>query len=248
MGLSVWITIPIILIFGAIIGLFSGALVAKMGIPSFVATLAGMLIFRGALLQVTEKTGTISIKNEQFNAIGNGFIPSILQVNGLHLLTLLVGVVGILLYIYNEISNRRNKLTYGFDVMSKGIFSIKLILISGIIAYITWILAGYNGFSWTVIIIIFVVIIYHFITTKTVLGRHIYAVGSNPQAAHLSGINVQKITYIVFGSMGMLAALSGAFLHLGFNRQRLQLELSLSSMPLQRHMSVAYLLQVVSVK
>ena len=208
-GLSVWITIPIILIFGAIIGLFSGALVAKMGIPSFVATLAGMLIFRGALLQVTEKTGTISIKDEQFNAIGNGFIPSILQVNGLHLLTLLVGVVGILLYIYNEISNRRNKLTYGFDVMSKGIFSIKLILISGIIAYITWILAGYNGFSWTVIIIIFVVIIYHFLTTKTVLGRHIYAVGSNPEAAHLSGINVQKITYIVFGSMGMLAALSG---------------------------------------
>lgn len=209
LGLSVWITIPLILILGAVIGLFNGALVAKIGIPSFVATLAGMLIFRGALLQVTEKTGTIIIKNEQFNAIGNGFIPSIMQINGLHLLTLLVGFVGILFYIYNEISNRRNKLTYGFDVMSKGIFSIKLIMISAIIGYITWILAGYNGFSWTVIIIIAVVIVYHFLTTKTVLGRHIYAVGSNPEAAHLSGINVQKITYIVFGSMGMLAALSG---------------------------------------
>ncbi|MEI4769255.1 sugar ABC transporter permease [Psychrobacillus sp. FJAT-51614] len=209
MGLSVWITIPIILILGAVIGLFNGVLVAKIGIPSFVATLAGMLIFRGALLQVTEKTGTIIIKDDQFNAIGNGFIPSIMQINGLHLLTLVVGLVGILLYIYNEISIRRNKLTYGFDVMSKGIFSVKIVLISAIIAYITWILAGYNGFSWTVVIMIIVVLIYHFLTTKTVLGRHIYAVGSNPEAAHLSGINVQKITYIVFGSMGMLAALSG---------------------------------------
>ncbi|MEK5036970.1 sugar ABC transporter permease [Sporosarcina sp. FSL K6-3457] len=209
LGLSVWITIPLILIVGTIIGLLNGALVAKIGIPSFVATLAGMLIFRGALLQVTEKTGTIIIRDEQFNAIGNGFIPSIMQINGLHLLTLLVGFVGIIFFIYNEIANRRNKLTYGFDVMSKKLFSVKLILISAVIAYITWILAGYNGFSWTVIIIIAVVIVYHFLTTKTVLGRHIYAVGSNPEAAHLSGINVQKITYIVFGSMGMLAALSG---------------------------------------
>ncbi|QUG43033.1 sugar ABC transporter permease [Psychrobacillus sp. INOP01] len=209
MGVSVWITIPVILILGALIGLVNGVLIAKVGIPAFVATLAGMLIFRGALLQVTEKTGTIIIKDDQFNAIGNGFIPSIMQINGLHLLTLLVGLVGILLFIYNEISNRSNKMTYGFEVMSSGLFSAKLVLISAIIGYITWILAGYNGFSWTVIIMIIVVVIYHFLSTKTVLGRHIYAVGSNPEAAHLSGINVQKITYIVFGSMGMLAALSG---------------------------------------
>ena len=209
MGVSVWITIPVILIFGALIGLVNGVLVAKIGIPSFVATLAGMLIFRGALLQVTEKTGTIIIKDDQFNAIGNGFIPSIMQINGLHLLTLLVGLIVILLFVYNEISNRRNKMTYGFEVMSSGLFSAKLVLISAIIGYITWILAGYNGLSWTVIIMIVVVVIYHFLSSKTVLGRHIYAVGSNPEAAHLSGINVQKITYIVFGSMGMLAALSG---------------------------------------
>jgi len=208
-GVPVWLTILLILILGTIIGLISGTLVARLGIPAFVVTLAGMLIFRGALLQVTEKTGTIIIKNDHFNAIGNGFIPSIMQVNGLHLLTLLVGFVGILLFVYNEISNRRNKLTYGFHVMSKEIFIVKLALISAIIAYITWILAGYNGLSWTVVIMILVVIIYHFLTTKTVLGRHIYAVGSNPEAAHLSGINVQRITYLVFGSMGMLAALSG---------------------------------------
>lgn len=208
-GVPVLLTIPIILVLGIIIGMFNGFLVAQIGIPSFVATLAGMLIFRGALLQVTEKSGTIIIKDDHFNAIGNGFIPSIVEVNGLHLLSLIVGVIGILIYIYSEISTRKNKLKYQFEVVSKGIFTLKLVFVSAIIAYITWILAGYNGFSWTVVIMLLVVLVYHFLTTKTVLGRHIYAVGSNPEAAHLSGINVKKITYMVFGSMGMLAALSG---------------------------------------
>ncbi|WP_061809160.1 sugar ABC transporter permease [Rossellomorea vietnamensis] len=208
-GLSTWLTIPIILIIGAIVGLFNGLLVAQIGIPSFVATLAGMLIFRGALLQVTEKTGTIIIQDDHFNAIGNGFIPSLMEVGGLHLLSLLVGLVGIILYIYSEISTRRNKIKYEFEVISSPIFALKLVFVSAIIGYVTWILAGYHGFSWTVIIILIVVVVYHFLTSKTVLGRHIYAVGSNPEAAHLSGINVKKITYIVFGSMGMLAALSG---------------------------------------
>lgn len=209
MGVPFYLTIPIILVVGSIIGMLNGVLVAQIGIPSFVATLAGMLIFRGALLQVTEKTGTIIIKDDHFNAIGNGFIPSLVQVNGLHLLSLLVGAVCILLYVLSELSNRKNKIKYQFEVVSKGIFALKLVFVSAIIAYITWILAGYNGFSWTVVIMVVVVVIYHFLTTKTVLGRHIYAVGSNPEAAHLSGINVKKITYIVFGSMGMLSALSG---------------------------------------
>jgi putative multiple sugar transport system permease protein len=208
-GVPFYLTIPIILVLGIVVGLFNGVLVAKFGIPSFVASLAGMLIFRGALLQVTEKTGTIIIDDDHFNAIGNGFIPSIVQINGLHLLSLILGLLCIVLYIYSEISMRKNKLKYQFEVVSTNVFTLKLVFVSAIIAYITWILAGYNGFSWTVIIMLLVVAAYHFLTTNTVLGRHIYAVGSNPEAAHLSGINVKKITYIVFGSMGMLAALSG---------------------------------------
>ena len=88
-------------------------------------------------------------------------------------------------------------------------FIIKLVFTSALIGGITWLLAGYQGLSWTAVVVLVVAIIYHFITTQTVLGRHIYAVGGNPEAAELSGINVKKITYIVFGSMGMLAALSG---------------------------------------
>ncbi|MDX8363577.1 sugar ABC transporter permease [Cytobacillus sp. Hm23] len=208
-GLPVYVVIPIILVLGILAGLSTGFLVAKVGIPSFVATLAGWLIFRGAILLVTEKSGTIIVQNDAFNAIGNGYIPSILQINGLHFLSLLVGGLGIIFYIYSAISNRKNKIKYNFEVVSKEIFILQLIFVSAIIAYITWILAGYNGFSWTVVIMLLVVILYHFFTTKTVLGRHIYAVGSNPEAAHLSGINVNKIIFLVFGSMGMLSALSG---------------------------------------
>ncbi|WHX47213.1 sugar ABC transporter permease [Paenibacillus woosongensis] len=209
MGIPFYLTIPIILGLGIVVGLFNGFLVAQIGIPSFVASLAGMLIFRGALLRVTEKSGTIIVKDEHFNAIGNGFVPAIAYVNGLNLFSLILGFLFIVFYIYSEISKRRNKLKYNFDVISGPMFTIKVVFISAIIAYITWILAGYNGFSWTVIIMLLVVAVYHFLTTKTVLGRHIYAVGSNPEAANLSGISVKKITYIVFGSMGMLSALSG---------------------------------------
>jgi putative multiple sugar transport system permease protein len=209
LGVPVYITVPVILVLGVFVGLFNAVLVASVGIPSFVASLAGMLIFRGALLQVTEETGTIIIKDPHFNAIGNGYIPALFEVNGLHFLSLLIGLLCIVFYIYSEITARRNKIKYQFEVVSMPIFVLKLLFISSIIAYITWILAGYNGFSWTVIIMLLVVAIYHFVTTKTVLGRHIYAVGSNPEAAHLSGINVKKITYIVFCSMGMLSALSG---------------------------------------
>lgn len=208
-NVPVILTILIVLLIGILIGFFNGFLVAKVGIPSFVATLAGWLIFRGALLLITEGSGTIIIPNKTFNAIGNGFIPDIAHIQGIHVLTVILGILAILLYAWNAFNTRKNKIKYNFQVISIKMFFVQLLFVSAIIAYITWILAGYNGLSWTVVIVIVVVGIYHYITTETVLGRHIYAVGGNIEAAKLSGINVKKITYIVFASMGMLAALSG---------------------------------------
>ncbi|MDK2787798.1 MAG: putative multiple sugar transport system permease protein [Epulopiscium sp.] len=208
LGIPVVVTIPAILVLGILIGLYQGFLVAKLSIPSFVVTLAGMLIFRGALLLVTEGSGTIIIDNAVFNAIGNGFIPDI--TNGrIHVLTLILGGVAIALFIWSELKARKNKLKYNFEVISPAMLAAKIVLVSAVIAYITWILANYNGLSWTVVIVILVVGIYHFITTKTAVGRYVYAVGGNPEAAKLSGINVNKIIFIVYASMGMLAALSG---------------------------------------
>jgi putative multiple sugar transport system permease protein len=107
------------------------------------------------------------------------------------------------------VNDRRKKQAYKFEVLPQDIFIIELVLVSLLIGGITWVLAGYNGLSWTVVIMLIVVGVYHFITTQTVLGRHIYAIGGNPEAAELSGINVKKLTYVVFGSMGLLTALSG---------------------------------------
>lgn len=210
-NMSVFVAIPIVLILGIVVGLFNGFLVGKVGVPAFVVSLAGMMIFRGALLQVTNQTGTIIIKSKTFNDIGNGFIPDFpfISIEGLHVATLVIGILGICLYILSEFRNRNKKLSYHFEVPSMPIFSLKLVLVSAMIAYITWILAQYNGLSWTVVIVLIVTALYNYLTNKTVLGRHIYAVGGNPEAAALSGINVKNITYFVFASMSMLSALSG---------------------------------------
>ncbi|MGI6085146.1 MAG: sugar ABC transporter permease [Acetivibrionales bacterium] len=208
-GISEWIVIPIILFFGLMIGLYNGFMVGKLNIPAYVVSLAGMFIFRGLLLMVTQETGTIIVPNKGFNAIGNGFIPDIIDDSKIHILTLIIGAVGILLFILGAIRDRNNKIKYEFEVLSTPLFIIKLIFTSLIIGYISWIIAGYNGLSWTVVICLIVVIIYDFVTQKTSLGRHIYAVGGNGNAAELAGISVKKITYIIFASMGMLSALSG---------------------------------------
>ncbi|MBN2048144.1 MAG: sugar ABC transporter permease [Anaerolineaceae bacterium] len=211
-GLPVYVVIPLVLGLGAVAGLVTALPVAKMGIPSFVASLAGWLIYRGALLQVTLKTGTIVIPDEAFNAIGNGYIPDIPDIGILpemHKLTLILGLIAVVLLIISEINNRKKKLEYKFEVLSMDMFILKLVFMAALIGGITWVLAGYNGLSWTAVIVLLVTLVYNFLTTRTVLGRHIYAVGGNPEAAELSGISVKKITYVVFGSMGMLAALSG---------------------------------------
>jgi putative multiple sugar transport system permease protein len=187
-------------------------LVAELGIPAFVATLAGWLGYRGALQLATRSTGTIIIRNDTFNAIGNGFIPDILDIGILpemHKITLFLGILGVILFVYSELSSRARMRRQGFEVLSTQMFALKLVFVSALIGGIAWILAGYQGLSWTAVIILVVVFLYHFITTRTVLGRHIYAVGGNPEAAELSGISVKRITHVVFASMGMLAALSG---------------------------------------
>ncbi len=211
-NLPVALVIPLVMIFGIFAGLITATTIARFGIPSFVATLAGWLIYRGALSQATLKTGTIVIPNDSFNALGNGYIPDLPLPNflpGLHKLTLLLGVVAAVAFVISEISSRKKKMAYDFEVLSKSMFVVKIVFMLLLLGAITYVLAGYNGLSWTAVIVLAVTLIYHFLTTQTYLGRHIYAVGGNPEAAELSGISVNKITYVVFGSMGLLTALSG---------------------------------------
>ncbi len=210
-GLPVYVVIPLILALGFIAGLITAYPIAQLGIPSFVASLAGWLIYRGLLLLVTTATGTIIITNDAFNAIGNAYIPDINLgfLPGVHKLTLLLGLIAIVLFAISSINGRRKQQAYDFEVLPYDIFILKLVFLSVVIGLITWVLAGHNGLSWTVVVVLLVVGIYHFVTTQTVLGRHIYAIGGNPEAAELSGVSVKRLTFIVFGSMGMLSALAG---------------------------------------
>ena len=210
--LPVYAVIPLVMVFGIIAGLVTSFLVAQLGIPSFVATLAGWLGYRGALQLITISTGTIIIPNDAFNAMGTGFIPDIPDIGilpGKHKLTLILGALGIVLFVANEINSRNKMQNNKIEVPSNEMFILKLVFISVLIGGIAWILAGYQGLSWTAVVVLIVVIVYDFVSSKTVLGRHIYAVGGNPEAAELSGISVKRITHVVFGSMGMLSALSG---------------------------------------
>jgi len=210
-GLPVYVVIPLILALGFIAGLITAYPVAQLGIPSFVASLAGWLIYRGLLLLVTAATGTIIIQDDAFNAIGNGYIPDVNLgfLPGVHKITLLLGLIAIVLFIISSINSRKKQQAYDFEVLPYDMFILKLVFMSVLVGLITWVLAGYNGLSWTVVVVLLVVGIYQFITTQTVLGRHIYAIGGNPEAAELSGVSVKRLTFIVFGSMGMLSALSG---------------------------------------
>ena len=211
-GWPVYVVIPAVMILGTLAGMLTATPVAKLGVPAFVSTMAAGLIFRGALLLVTMGTGTIVIKDKVFNAIGNGFIPD-LPIEGFlpgrHKITLVIGLIGIVLYILSAIKSRRTKQSYNFAVPTMPLFTLQLVLVSALIGYIAWILSGYNGISWSLVILLIVVAVFQFITTKTPLGRHIYAVGGNPEAAELSGISVSRITYIVFAAMGFLSSLSG---------------------------------------
>lgn len=212
-NMPVYFVIPFILFLGILAGRLTSFMVADLGIPAFVATLAGWLGYRGALQLVTRDTGTIIIPNPSFNAIGNGFVPDILDffvfMPEMHKFTLFLGLLGIIIYVISEFINRRRMQRQGFEVLSSAMFVIKLAAISIFIGGVAWILAGYQGLSWTAVVVLIVVIAYQFMTTRTILGRHIYAVGGNPEAAELSGISVKRVTHIVFGSMGMLSALAG---------------------------------------
>lgn len=210
--LPVYVSIALTLVIGIMAGFFSGFLVGQMKIPAFVATLAGWLGYRGALQLVTMSRGTIVITNDVFNAIGNGYIPDIPDIGilpGVHKVTLFLGILIILFFIVNAINNRRKMQSYNFKVLGMHLFIIKLIFGSALIGGMTWVLSGYKGLSWTAVIVLILVFVYNFIMSRTVLGRHIYAVGGNPEAAELNGISVKKITYMIFCSMGMLSALSG---------------------------------------
>ncbi|MEG1515999.1 MAG: sugar ABC transporter permease [Clostridia bacterium] len=210
-GWATWMVIPAMLLVGIAIGVYQGFLVARVGVPAFVTTLAGMFIFRGLLSMVTSGTGTIIVRDEAFRALSNGFVPDPFDgmVAGIHVLTLIIGLVGALIVCFVQIRARRNMKRYRFKVLSAPLFAVKLAVLVSVLCAVTWILATYKGIPWTAVIVGIVLILYNFMLNQTPFGRGIYAIGGNTEAAELSGIDVTRVTFTIFCSMSMLAALGG---------------------------------------
>lgn len=208
-GVSAGVAIILVLIGGIVMGLIQGLIVSRLGVPAFVTTLAFLFVFRGMLSLVTESTGTISVSNEFFNQLSNGFIPEVFTIGAKHGSSLVVSVLAIIALIIMEIRNRQDMKKYNFEVVSLPVFILKITLLSAFIGWLAIKLAGYNGISWTLLIVIAFTIIYHLILEKTKIGRYIYGVGGNREASVLAGIDVKKIITLSFASMGFMAALGG---------------------------------------
>ena len=208
MGLPWWLSVILSLAIGAAVGVWQGFWIAYVGIPAFIVTLAGMLIFRGLALVVLGNANIGSFPAE-YRALGNGFLDGVFGEFELDPLTLGVAVIAIIALVISQVRTRSGRQKYGQDVEPIVWFTIKLVLIIVAIGFFAYALAAYKGIPVTLIILAVLVMIYGVIMNRSVFGRHIYAIGGNRHAAELSGIKTRKVDFFLFVNMGILAALAG---------------------------------------
>ena len=207
-GLPWWLSIILSLGIGALVGVWQGFWIAYVGIPAFIVTLAGMLIFRGLALAVLGNANIGSFPAE-YRALGNGFLTNLFGEFTYDPFTLGIAAIAILALIVQQVRTRVARAKYGQDVEPIVWFVLKLALITLAIGSFAFALASYKGIPVTLIVLAVLVLIYGVIMNRTVFGRHIYAIGGNRHAAELSGIKTRKVDFYLFVNMGILAALAG---------------------------------------
>ena len=211
-GTPMGVAILAMLAIGLAIGAWQAFWIAFVHVPPFITTLAGMLVFRG-LSNVVLQGKTLAVTNETFVRLFGGgancYIPDVFGGQGLNILTLVVGGVAIVAYLALTFTGRANRLKKGYEVESLTSTVIKAIVIAAVIAFFAVKLAQYKGLPTALIWVVLIIAIYTYITSKTVIGRHFYAVGGNELATKLSGINTKNVYFIAYANMGLLAAFAG---------------------------------------
>ncbi|MGB9994231.1 multiple monosaccharide ABC transporter permease [Streptomyces pseudogriseolus] len=202
------VAVLLCLAIGALAGSVQGFLIAYGGIPSFIVTLAGMLVFRG-LTEIFLEGQTLGPFPKGEQKIGIGFLPEVGPETNYHNLTLLLGLVLIAAVLLQEIRDRRRQLSFSLDVLPRNLFLLKLVAVTAAILTVTLLLASYKGTPIVLLILGVLVVGYSYVMRNSIFGRHIYAIGGNLPAAKLSGVKDKKVTFYVFLNMGMLAALAG---------------------------------------
>lgn len=204
-----WSAIIVALVLGLLIGMWQGFWVGYVRMPGFIVTLAGQLIFRGLTTRVLNGL-TLAPFDKKFVNISAGFIPDFFKFTGssLNITALIFGLIATAIIIILQVRSRAKKLKYTTNVIPWSFFLIKLVLISAVIMLFSLWLARYQGIPIVFIIILFLVISYSFFASKTVPGRYIYAMGGNEKAAKLSGINTNKVLFLCYTNMGVIAAIA----------------------------------------
>ncbi|WP_149143025.1 multiple monosaccharide ABC transporter permease [Gemmobacter caeruleus] len=206
--LPVWVVIPISLVVGAAIGAAQGYFVAFWRIPSFIVTLAGMLVFRGLSLWLLAGQ-SIGPFPKSFQALSNGFIPDLFGVGKPNVTALLAGVVAVAVLLWMGLKTRARNARYGIEDEPMGFFVARNAIVSAGLMFVIWKLAGFRGLPNVLISMVVLTVVYAFVTERTTLGRRVYAIGGNEKAAKLSGIRTERLTFYTFMNMGVLAALGG---------------------------------------
>lgn len=213
-GWNMWVAILAALVVGLLCGMFAGFFIAKLGIPPFIVTLATMLMGRG-LTYVLLQAQTKGPLPADFTYIGAGFLPTIKvgpEGAQIDMVCIIVAAVVSVLIILAELKSIATKKKYGFATNPLWQLVVKNVVIIGIVWFFFYKLACYSGIPFVLVLMVLLVGLYHFITTKTVAGRQIYALGGNEKAAKLSGINTEKVFFWVYTNMGILCAVAGIVL------------------------------------
>jgi len=208
MELPWWLAIILSLLIGALVGAWQGFWIAYVGIPAFIVTLAGMLIFRGLALVVLGNSNIGSFP-EEYRALGNGFLTNVFGEFPVDPLTMGVAVIAVIALIVQQVRTRAGRRSYGQDVEPIGWFITKLVLVTAGVLAFAYALATFKGIPVTLIILAVLVLVYGIVTNRSVFGRHVYAIGGNRHAAELSGVKTRKVDFFIFVNMGFLAALAG---------------------------------------
>ncbi|GHD83593.1 putative multiple sugar transport system permease protein [Salinibacterium amurskyense] len=212
-GLPWWAAVIISILLGAAVGAWQGFWVAFVGIPAFIVTLAGMLLFRGLTL-VFLTGGTINALPGEFNAIGGGWLPELFGTIGegrgsRDILTIVLGVLAVAMLITQQIRTRAKQRKLDLPVERSASFWIKNGVAAIVILALTFQLSAYRGTPIILIILAVLILLFTFVLNQTVFGRHVYAIGGNLFAAQMSGVKTSWINFFVFVNMGVLAGLAG---------------------------------------
>lgn len=220
MGLPLMLAIVICLINGGLIGAAQGYWIAYWKIPSFIVTLAGMLVFRGLSLWLLQGQSVGPFPRE-FQVIATGFVADpfpaawgqslavLFGERNVNILALLTGVVAAAVIVWMGIKKRARNKTFGVAGEPFAFFVVRNIIVAAALVFITYKLSSFRGLPNVLLTMGILTIIYAFLTENTVIGRQIYAVGGNEKAAKLSGIKTERLTFLAFVNMGVLAAAAG---------------------------------------